>query len=342
MTGGHFGGNMGGMSHFGGMSRVGGMSQFGGMSRLGGMNHAAGMNHAMNHLGGAPQMGGMNRMGRQNSFTAARGAQAEQRAAPHAGAPHAATTTGSRTDAAKSPRGNESRLSTAREARSFNREDRVHDVNRDGRVYERSHRIPYLLTFDTPVLSDDVPQLPGRPVLADGGNRVPSGGIVEVNDPNDTPSEIVKVDRPCAGAKLKVTSARSECVNGVVHITGDEFYYCPAKNRFEVRHYDYTPVPNIKCDGTRPGPQYPLPPGWTTVDDPNAGRCQRKQTPQYVSQWVAGPQYWELQTWEVYECTDANGQTIDRLFRTPDVSNGGRIPSSDPVPVTPESLRGPI
>jgi hypothetical protein len=107
-------------------------------------------------------------------------------------------------------------------------------------------------------------------------------------------------------------------------------YYCPSKNRLEVRHYDYTPMNGLKkidCDGTYSGPQYPPPKTgaqngaqtWLTIDDPKVqpSSCKRKEPPEFVTQWVAGPVYWELQTWEIYDCRDESGNQVERLFRTP-------------------------
>src|SRR5262249_7920839 len=146
--------------------------------------------------------------------------------------------------------------------------------------------------------------------IADGGNGAPSGGgATEATGPNaETPNVIYAVEEPCKDAILRVSTARSACVNGVVHITGDNYYYCPSKNRFEMRHYDYIPQPEIRCDGAYRPPTFPVPQGWTTTNDPNAGACVRKNPPKYVSQWVPGPKNWELQTWEVYECKDADGK----------------------------------
>jgi hypothetical protein len=308
----------------------------GAFAHMGGMNHMAAMNHigAMNHMGPMNRLSGLNRMGntrgvgttaRDGAFkhhnTMARDA-AMKRPAAHA--------TTAKSDQVVAQKTHNDTGSSIRKS---------HNIDDGGSVRGPRVFVPGVPWLDQPVFTDDLPKVPTRPVFADGGNTT-TGGTTATPGPNaDTPTDIVKVDRPCNGAILKVSTARSECIGGVVHITGDQYYYCPSKNQFQVRHYDYTPIPETKCDGTVSGPQYPLPPGWATIDDAPTGACHRKNPPEYVSQWVAGPQYWELQTWEVYECRDGD-KTVDRLFRTPDVTNGGRTPSSEPAPVTPGSLGG--
>jgi hypothetical protein len=75
-----------------------------------------------------------------------------------------------------------------------------------------------------PVFADDVPVPPTRPVIADGPNK--PGEVVVAEGPKaDTPDLIVEVKKPCPGAILLVSPATSACVNGVVQISGDEYYY---------------------------------------------------------------------------------------------------------------------
>lgn len=348
---------LGGFGHMAPMSRGGavGGGSFAHMSAMnrgpmgGSFAHTSGLNHARGPMGSSfAHTGATRSTSGATRFNKAGGSDVVRKSgATHAGnnVQHPATTGLNRdghkpqtlSGDAKRP-GNDSRTTADDRGHAYtNREDRVHGPT----VY-----VPGLPGFNPPVFTDGPPKLPDRPVFAEGGNGTSTRGNASVPGPDaDTPSDIVTVERPCNGAILRVSSARSECLGGFVHITGENFYYCPSKNRFEMRRYDYWPTnagKKIACGATDPGLPYPPPEGWVTIDGPNllANSCHRKDPPEYVYQWVAGPQYWELQTWEVYECTDTSGNQVDRLFRTPDVTGGGRTLSSDPVPVTPDSLRG--
>ena len=315
----------------GGMRPAGGMMQhMGGMSRMGGM---------MQHMRGMSRIGGMSRMGAKHTMESiARGTRAARTIGSHLHDTTHAAKIGS--DRIASPKSDDRKVA----AHGDDIPSHIHGTRWSGEDYSHAHlgrnfdgvETPTLLVLDQPVFGDEQPKLPQRPVIADGDGKSTGTDVVPPAANSDTPDLIVKVDRPCDGAILKVSTAHSTCVNGVVHISGNEYYYCPSKNQFEMRHYDYTPVPEIKCDGTTIPAGYVMPRGWDSTRDPKVHACV--DTGNTITQWVTGPQFWEQVTWHIFKCFDENGQEVTRLFPDPDVKVS-TTSSSDPEPVSANDLR---
>jgi hypothetical protein len=340
MTGGSLGG---GFSHMSAMSRGpmgGGLAHMGTLNRGpigGGLAHTSGLNHARGpmsgefaHTGATKTTGsikptaGVTHASNANPINKAGGGDVARRGGATAAGndAHHPTTSVAKNDAHKPQTptdakrsGNDGRTNTDEPSRAHSDHgERGHGPT----VYVPS--VPLI----PPVLTDDRPKLPGGgPVFADGGGSLASpGGDTEGDgEGSGIPGvDLVNEDEdPCLHGILKVTSAHSECVDGVVHIKGSEYYYCPS-GRYQERHYDYTPViglAKISCGGTGTvqGPQWVLPKGWEVM--PKGQVCNRKKDKDgndvNLKVWVPGAVNWELYTWEVFECTDDDGNTVDRV-----------------------------
>jgi hypothetical protein len=305
--------SIGGFGHMGGFGHLGSLGHTGSLGHLGGLGHGGDLGHtsAGRGLGNAGHGTHADRTAGGDRGSASGKNDAKLDRADNK--PHSDNLAKNTSDGGRLA---DNKSSDARDPRS--------DGDFDGRD-PGDHYKPYF---------------PGRLILADGPGQPNGGAVADGTGPNsDTPDQIVKVANPCAGAKLLVTTATSSCVNGVVQISGNRYYYCAAKNEFEVQPYQYTPRPNVPCqgNGTIAMPADVLPQNWTSTRDANVHACV--DSGKTVVEWVTGGKYWEKLTWHVYKCFDnATGAEVTRLFPTPDRETTTTLSSDDP-PVTASNLR---
>lgn len=316
---------------------------------LGGMGHSfggmGGMGHGMSGLGRkmptlSRGMGGSNlrsmSVGRSGGSTFGRTAHSEStgRVGNRADEGHGATdrNAGRGDTAAKDPRHGTDTTTGRTDARSDTvTKDASHGSDSDGRTAGTDDReqITHGRTVEHELNGRDwvmIPIAPGRTIYiprqyyGDGGAYTPV-------QPND-----VAVGNPCRDKVLLVETAKAECLNNIVTITGKKYYYCRTTKQSEVAPYSYPAVPKQECNGGGPVEGDWLPEGYTRPTSDEAGGCQ--DTGRTIIQYSPEGGVWMKITWHVYKCHNSKtGQDTMRLDH-PDRSTDGTKASDDP-PVQP-------
>lgn len=304
------------------------------ISSLGGMGHTGGLG-SIGHAGGLGNLNASHGLGNAGrAIQTDRVIGLNQHQTSHFGKTDAPLS--NKSDLAKFDKGN-SKPTDSISNPTLGR-DHVAEKSLHGKHAHGEHDHVFVPGFDL-IVTDDTHVTPHGPVFADGPGKQEGGGTVAEGPNANTPDQIVKVDKPCDGAVLRVSTATSSCVEGFVQISGNEYYFCPSKNQFEVRHYAYTPVPKIACDGkavTMSTLVDVLPQKWVSTRDTSVHACV--DTGRTITQWVTGATYWEKLTWHVYKCFDNDGQEVYRLFPTPD-REVSTTSSSSPEPITANDLK---
>jgi hypothetical protein len=168
------------------------------------------------------------------------------------------------------------------------------------------------------LIVDSVP-LFGPPLL------IPTGGQTVIAEGPGGGTTIEKVEQPCSGGVLRVTTAKNACINGKVYIEGDNYYYCASENKWQSRHYSVPAVPAATCDGTPPAGKV-LPPDWL---EPESGEaCQ--ETGRTLVQYSPEGGHWMRITWKIWKCRTAGGAEVERLGASPERFNINEDISNDP------------
>jgi hypothetical protein len=168
------------------------------------------------------------------------------------------------------------------------------------------------------LIVDSVP-LFGPPLL------IPTGGQTVIAEGPGGGTTIEKVEQPCAGGVLRVTTAKNACINGKVYIEGDNYYYCASENKWQSRHYSVPAVPAATCDGTVP-PGKVYPPGW---EEPKADESCT-DTGRKLVQYSPEGGHWMRITWPVWKCRTAGGAEVERLGASPERFNTNEDIANDP------------
>jgi hypothetical protein len=164
-----------------------------------------------------------------------------------------------------------------------------------------------------------------------GGSPTPTPGATATPAPSPTPAPFSKPpEKPCAGGKLLISHAYSECgEDGFWHVVQDDYYNCPPVTKFRVA--PDTPT-NQRCKPGA-GEVVPAPKAVGTGYKDFRGGASDCQSAQPTDQMIAISKcengFWVNEIYRLYDCVPDKSK---RITQPPDRVEKTEIDCTKPPP----------